>query len=732
MQQQRLRKKIMNVSFSRIAVFLSAILAIATVSFLWVKEQEDKLFTADETKSFIVSKSVGEQWPSIRADLRDIGLSPGTSVIDLAGAPAFFELLGLNVLDFSEQQSEGSEVALSALQSDWLVTSGAKSTQENASLANAVGINLDLFRFAYSTFAIVKRDETKENSPLPLTIWQKKSAMVGPFETVESASPAPSITLSGKQLYDELEELASCDTPIDNLSLANPIPYFYPAGTQSSLIPPLDEVVFAVGYNPLPEGLELGTETGHLSGTFLNEAPLALYPVRMLKQRQGVLCVQQYYLYLGSYAVGEQNPGVNEHYRLSRVFGFERSDPRGFKIPYGSEYVVVDGQPSWVVTDCATHRFVFFDLNGSDLSYHGSLGSELGQFNTPADIKQLVDGGFLIVDELNDRIVRYGADLQAEGEFTSWNNGELELDHPLSISVASESEFFVSDYGAHRVLAFNADSPDLLWQYGKGSLDAPEASTGFDGLNGPYYSDFSVQDDALFVVDRSNNRVVRMDKSGTVESWFGFGKIRQADGSEFSSSIELDFPHEVAVGPEGLVFVADTNNHRIVVFNSDGVQQFTFGDEATMESTKTVALSPTGEVLVSNIAASVMFQVWEPIGTKTGGQQDDAQLELEAPPLITARLDQNVDPLVAGFSGTEVHYHYCRGCHRYTAAQAPITGKQADWQPRYNAHGLDGLFWNAINGYKNMPAMGGCDDCSEEQIREAVLHMLKASKVSRD
>ncbi|MBE0763098.1 cytochrome c5 family protein, partial [Escherichia coli] len=50
------------------------------------------------------------------------------------------------------------------------------------------------------------------------------------------------------------------------------------------------------------------------------------------------------------------------------------------------------------------------------------------------------------------------------------------------------------------------------------------------------------------------------------------------------------------------------------------------------------------------------------------------------------------------------------------ASGAPLTGDAAAWAPRL-AQGIDTLLDHSINGYKGMPPMGMCMQCSEEQFR---------------
>lgn len=74
-------------------------------------------------------------------------------------------------------------------------------------------------------------------------------------------------------------------------------------------------------------------------------------------------------------------------------------------------------------------------------------------------------------------------------------------------------------------------------------------------------------------------------------------------------------------------------------------------------------------------------------------------------------------------SGAEIFNSVCMACHATGAAGAPKVGDKAAWQPRF-AQGLDTLLQHATNGLRAMPPKGTCADCSEEELKGAIVHML--------
>lgn len=74
----------------------------------------------------------------------------------------------------------------------------------------------------------------------------------------------------------------------------------------------------------------------------------------------------------------------------------------------------------------------------------------------------------------------------------------------------------------------------------------------------------------------------------------------------------------------------------------------------------------------------------------------------------------------------EVYNTKCAACHATGAAGAPKYGTP-DWADR-GAKGIDTLLSNAINGIGGMPPRGLCMDCSDDDLKGAIQHMLDGSK----
>ncbi len=64
----------------------------------------------------------------------------------------------------------------------------------------------------------------------------------------------------------------------------------------------------------------------------------------------------------------------------------------------------------------------------------------------------------------------------------------------------------------------------------------------------------------------------------------------------------------------------------------------------------------------------------------------------------------------------------CKSCHAFAAGGAPLTGDRAAWQPRV-AQGMAVLLEHTVAGYKGMPPLGACMDCTEKEF-EALIRFM--------
>jgi predicted membrane-bound mannosyltransferase/DNA-binding beta-propeller fold protein YncE len=188
--------------------------------------------------------------------------------------------------------------------------------------------------------------------------------------------------------------------------------------------------------------------------------------------------------------------------------------------------------------------------------------------NAPRAIAAGIDNDFYVADSRNHRILRIsstdGSLLNEWGTFTDAATGDAPIgtfNEPWGVAVGPDGSVYVSDTWNHRIQKFTPEGePVMIWgQYGQPLPEVPESKSYFWGPRGVAVN----SQGHVFVADTGNKRIVVFDEEGNYLTEFGTAGL---DPGQF------DEPVGVAVAEDGTVFVTDTWNQRIQVFipNEDG------------------------------------------------------------------------------------------------------------------------------------------------------------------
>lgn len=122
------------------------------------------------------------------------------------------------------------------------------------------------------------------------------------------------------------------------------------------------------------------------------------------------------------------------------------------------------------------------------------------------------------------------------------------LEFPVGVAVDKEGRILVTDSGLGRVFTFNRDGTYL----GKiGSSDLFEKPTGI-----------AIHNDRIYVVDTHRHRVLVFSQDDG-RLLFQFGKNGSKDG-------EFHYPTHIFASADGHLYITDTLNFRVQVFDRDG------------------------------------------------------------------------------------------------------------------------------------------------------------------
>ncbi|MFQ5943461.1 MAG: flippase activity-associated protein Agl23 [Anaerolineales bacterium] len=168
------------------------------------------------------------------------------------------------------------------------------------------------------------------------------------------------------------------------------------------------------------------------------------------------------------------------------------------------------------------------------------------------------------VDPYADRMTTLSAVAQIGGP----GNAPGQLSGPRGIAIAPSGELFVADAMNHRIQRFSSDGL-LIGEWGTFAA-APEGGSAPPGtFNEPW--DVAVgPDGTIYVADTWNHRIQRFTADG--EHMASFGSFGQTgDPASFWG------PRAIAIDEDGRLFVADTGNKRISIFDAQGNPLGQFG-----------------------------------------------------------------------------------------------------------------------------------------------------------
>jgi cysteine-rich repeat protein len=267
--------------------------------------------------------------------------------------------------------------------------------------------------------------------------------------------------------------------------------------------------------------------------------------------------------------------------RISTIAGTGASGSSGdggpasaarFIEPSGLE---LDGLGALYVSDAGAHRVrkiaggVITTIAGTGTSGGSGDGGPAisAQLSGPRGLAVAADGTLYVSDPGNDRLRVIAPD----GQIASLAAGEG-LTNPADVALAPDGTPLVLDYDRARVYRVDRATGDLSAVVGDGGI-------AFAGDGGPataarlaYPSGLAADGRGrLAIADTVNQRIRLVDEDGVISTIIGDGHLGDTGDDGAATSALLRRPVGMAVGADGALYIADTEQHSVRRVDPDGV-----------------------------------------------------------------------------------------------------------------------------------------------------------------
>ena len=226
------------------------------------------------------------------------------------------------------------------------------------------------------------------------------------------------------------------------------------------------------------------------------------------------------------------------------------------------------------------------DFTSADPNRGGAVAADT--LSDPFGVSVDFAGRMWVADAINNRVLRFDdASWRSNGAAADGVLGQADFESsypattrsgmiwPTDVVVQANGRLWVADFGNNRVLRFEAAAAKANGAAADGVLGQLDFTSGasattMNGLNHPIGL-FVEANPRLWIADFDNNRVLRFEDAGNKPNGANAdGVLGQTDFfSQFSDCArdKLAGPAGISGGPAGRLYVADSENNRVLVFH---------------------------------------------------------------------------------------------------------------------------------------------------------------------
>ena len=257
-----------------------------------------------------------------------------------------------------------------------------------------------------------------------------------------------------------------------------------------------------------------------------------------------------------------------------------------------------DSNGDIVSMDTVNQRVVVMDPNGNILYMCGQRGfTSVGDFNWPRGVAvDQTNNNLWIADtkQSDIQVLSNNSSCTGVAQFGAQGSASTDFNYPYSIAINhSDNIAWIADTRNDRIESYNVATQTLIATYGSlgsgtGQFNSP-SGIGIDQANGN-----------ILVADTNNKRIVELsDTNGS--------SITQVATFTTAGGAAFNHPYGVAGNAAGDIAIADRNNNRVEILNPDGSlgavitgSDVTGGGPTSLFNPENVAFGPNGNLYIAD------------------------------------------------------------------------------------------------------------------------------------
>jgi DNA-binding beta-propeller fold protein YncE len=226
--------------------------------------------------------------------------------------------------------------------------------------------------------------------------------------------------------------------------------------------------------------------------------------------------------------------------------------------PYG---IALNSSGRIYVTDAGGYCIHILSSSGGTLKRFGSPGGYGEKLNFPQGIALDDQNRIYVVDSNNGRVAVFSDEGRLLNSFGDVGGTPGSFFSPRGISLLADGTICVADYRNHRIQLLDSSGKckQTIGSLGDDPTGIPVGSQRIH-LRLPTSVAYNESLKRFYIVDSKHGRICVVSRDGGFLFEFGSSK----------DSNNLNLPEGIALDNKGNVYVADTMNHRVQAFDSEG------------------------------------------------------------------------------------------------------------------------------------------------------------------